>query len=118
MNKRKSLSGERRAKTALVGVLSVISVIYILPMLIVLMNSFKANTFVKTRTFALPDAETSVGFANYIKGMTFGNYPFMKSVLFSLVITLLSTALILICTSMAAWFIARVDSTICSPHGQ
>ena len=37
MNKGKSLSGERRAKTALVGVLSVISVIYVLPMLIVLM---------------------------------------------------------------------------------
>lgn len=113
MNKSKSLSGERRAKRALVVVLSVISVIYILPMLVVLMNSFKANTFVKTVTFAFPNSETGVGFANYIKGMTFGNYPFLKSVLFTLLITLISTALILICTSMAAWFIARVDSTIC-----
>ena len=51
--------------------------------------------------------------ANYIKGFTFGNYPFFKSVLYSFVITVLSTALILVCTSMAAWYIARVDSIVC-----
>ncbi len=45
--------------------------------------------------------------------MTFGNYPFFKSVLYSVVITLLSTALILVCTSMAAWYITRVDSVFC-----
>ncbi len=45
--------------------------------------------------------------------MTFGGYPFWKSVLFSTVITVLSTALILLFTSMAAWYIARVDSIIC-----
>ena len=32
---------------------------------------------------------------------------------YSFVITVLSTALILICTSMAAWYIARVDSMVC-----
>ena len=45
--------------------------------------------------------------------MTFGNYPFYKSVEYSLMITLLSAALILICTSMAAWYISRVDSLVC-----
>ena len=45
--------------------------------------------------------------------MTFGNYPFYRSVEYSLMITLLSSALILICTSMAAWYISRVDSLIC-----
>ena len=45
--------------------------------------------------------------------MTFGNYPFAKSVLYSVVITVLSTALILLCTSMAAWYIARVNSFFC-----
>ena len=38
---------------------------------------------------------------------------FFKSVLYSFVITVLSTALILLCTSMAAWYIARVDSIVC-----
>ena len=45
--------------------------------------------------------------------MTFGGYPFWKSVFYSTVITLLSTGLILLCTSMAAWFISRVDSKFC-----
>jgi raffinose/stachyose/melibiose transport system permease protein len=45
--------------------------------------------------------------------MTFGNYPFIKSALYSLVITLSSTILILLCTSMSAWYIARVDSLFC-----
>ena len=53
------------------------------------------------------------GFENFIKGMTFGNYPFWNSVKYSVVITVLSTALILIGTSMAAWYIARVDSPFC-----
>jgi raffinose/stachyose/melibiose transport system permease protein len=45
--------------------------------------------------------------------MTFGGYPFWKSVCYSTVITLLSTGLILLCTSMAAWYISRVDSKFC-----
>lgn len=108
-----SLAAERRGKTILSVVLSVISVIYVLPVLAVVLNSFKQNTFVKTDTFALPFGEMSAGFDNFIKGMTFGNYPFVKSVLYSVVITLLSTALILLCTSMAAWYIARVNSAFC-----
>ena len=108
-----SLAAERRGKTILSVVLSVISVIYVLPVLAVVINSFKLNTFVKTDTFALPFGEMSAGLDNFIKGMTFGNYPFFKSVLYSVVITLLSTALILICTSMAAWYITRVDSPVC-----
>ena len=76
-------------------------------------DRFKANSFVNTETFALPNAESFVGWDNYIKGMTFGNYPFLKSVSYSLVITVLSTALILVCTSMAAWYISRVNSRFC-----
>ena len=95
-------------------ILSIVSVLYVLPVVAVILNSFKANTFVMTDTFALPTGEMYVGFANFIKGMTFGNYPFIKSVLYSVVITVLSAALILICTSMAGWFIARVKSRFCS----
>lgn len=94
-------------------IFSIITLVYISPIFIVLMNSFKANTNVKTDTFAWPSGDMFVGWANYLKGFTFGNYPFLKSVLFSFVITVLSTILILFCTSMAAWYIARVDSKIC-----
>ncbi|MDE6949426.1 MAG: carbohydrate ABC transporter permease [Lachnospiraceae bacterium] len=100
-------------KTILSVILAVISIIYVLPVLAVVMNSFKQNTYVKTDTFALPTGEMSAGLDNFIKGMTFGNYPFAKSVLYSVMITLLSTFLILLCTSMAAWYIARVDSVFC-----
>ena len=108
-----SLSAESRRKTILSVVLAFICILYILPVLAVVVNSFKLNTYVKTETFALPTAESFAGWANYIKGVTFGNYPFWKSAFYSLFITLVSTALILLCTSMAAWYIARVDSKLC-----
>ena len=71
-----SLAAERRGKAVLTAVLSVICVIYVLPVVAVLINSFKLNTFVKTDTFALPTGEMWAGMDNFIKGMTFGNYPF------------------------------------------
>ena len=108
-----SLAAERRGKAVLTAVLSVICVIYVLPVVAVLINSFKLNTFVKTDTFALPTGNMWAGVDNFVKGMTFGNYPFWNSVKYSVVITVLSTALILIGTSMAAWYIARVDSPFC-----
>ena len=101
---------EERGKMVLTIIFTVICIAYIMPILIVLMNSFKSNAAVNTETFAFPDANSFVGFQNYIKGMTFGNYPFLKDVGYSLFITLASTALILVCTSMAAWYVSRVGS--------
>ena len=101
---------EERGKMVLTIIFTVICIAYIMPILIVLMNSFKSNAAVNTETFAFPDANSFVGFQNYIKGMTFGNYPFLKAVSYSLFITLASTALILVCTSMAAWYVSRVGS--------
>ena len=99
-----------RGKLATTVAFAVICIVYLLPILIVLMNSFKSNAAVNMETFALPNADSFVGFQNYVKGMTFGNYPFYRSVEYSLMITLLSAALILICTSMAAWYVSRVGS--------
>ena len=111
--KKQTLSGAKLGKGLLTVLMSVISIIYVLPVVSVLINSFKLNTFVKTDTFALPTEESYAGFANFIKGMTFGNYPFVKSVLYSVIITVLSTVLILLFTSMAAWYINRRDSWFC-----
>ena len=101
---------EERGKMVLTIIFTVICIAYIMPILIVLMNSFKSNAAVNTETFAFPNEESFVGLQNYIKGMTFGNYPFLKAVGYSLFITLASTALILVCTSMAAWYVSRVGS--------
>ena len=111
--KNNSLSRERNVKKTLTIVFAVICVVYVLPVFFVFLNSFKLNTFVKTDTFAWPTGESAAGFSNYVKGVTFGNYPFIKSAVYSLFITIVSTALILFCTSMAAWYIARVDSLFC-----
>ena len=111
--KHQTLAAERRSKTILSVVLGVICVIYVLPVLAVVINSFKLNTFVKTNTFDLPSGEMWAGWDNFIKGMTFGNYPFWKSALYSVLITVFSTFLILLFTSMAAWYIARVNSRLC-----
>ena len=66
---------------------AIISVVYLFPVFIVLMNSFKSNGSINTETFAIPDENSFMGLQNYIKGMTFGNYPFFKSVFFSFFIT-------------------------------
>ena len=105
-----TIQGEKRCKTVLTIVFAVVAIVYLLPIFLVLVNSFKANAYVNTETFAMPNEESFVGFDNYVKGMTFGNYPFAKSVGYSLFITIVSSALILVCTSMAAWYIARVGS--------
>ena len=101
---------EDRRKMVLTVVFAVICIIYVLPILIVLINSFKSNAAVNTETFALPNEDTFMGLQNYIKGMTFGSYPFIKAVFYSLFITIVSSELILLCTSMAAWYVARVGS--------
>ena len=80
MNKQETLTSERRRKAILSIVLAAICIVYVLPVLAVVINSFKVNTFVKTDTFAIPTGEMWAGFKNFIKGMTFGNYPFWNSV--------------------------------------
>ena len=87
---------------------SLVCILYVMPIVEVLINSFKTHSAINTDTFALPNAGTFAGTSNYVKGMTFGNYPFLKSLLYSIVITILSVTLILLCTSMAAWVISRV----------
>lgn len=104
---------DRRSHTVLTVVFTIIAIAYLYPIFIVLVNSLKSNAAINLDTFAFPASDTFMGLQNYIKGMTFGNYPFYRSVEYSLMITLLSSALILICTSMAAWYISRVDSLIC-----
>ena len=107
-----ALKGEKRFNTFLTVLFAIISIFWVVPVLMVLINAFKLNSFVKTNTFALPFGEMWAGFQNFVKGMTMGNYNFAKSVFYSFYITIASTFLILLCTSMSAWYVSRVDSLI------
>ncbi|MBR2928396.1 MAG: carbohydrate ABC transporter permease [Oscillospiraceae bacterium] len=89
-----------------------LSLFWLFPVFEVVINSFKENAFVNLEPFALPTAESFVGLANYIKGLTFGNYPFVLAAGYSLLITVASVALILVFCAMSAWYIARVNSTM------
>ena len=108
-----TLTSEKHGKTALAVIFAIICFIWVLPVVAVVINSFKLNTFVKTETFALPTAETFAGWQNFITGVTFGNYNFWMAAGYSALITVLSTLLIIFFCSMAAWYIARVNSKFC-----
>ena len=108
-----SFKKEKLGKMLTTVFFAIISIAYIFPVAMVVINSFKKNTFVKTDTFSMPSGESFAEFENFVTGMTFGGYPFWKSVVFSVIITILGTFLILLFTSMAAWYISRVDSLFC-----
>ena len=97
-------------KTLLTILFVVVCIFYLMPIFIVLMNSFKTNSSINTNTFQFPNAKTFTGTYNYVNGMTFGEYPFLKSAGYSIFITIVSATLILVCTSMTAWYISRVNS--------
>lgn len=105
--------GTRTVNAVLTGIFSLLAVAWVLPIVIVLINSLKTSSSIALEPFNLPTAETFMGFQNYITGINNGNYPFYMSAFYSVVITVLSVALILLCTSMAAWYINRVDSPFC-----
>ena len=94
----------------LTGFFVVLCLIWVFPIFEVVVNSFKSNNFINLDAFALPDGESFVGWANYIEGMTFGNYPFFRSVGYSVYMSVVSVALILLFCSMSAWYIVRVKS--------
>ena len=101
---------QKKGSWILTLIFSVISIAYIYPLLLVLINSFKKKAFISRLPFALPNAKTFVGWENYKGGLTKIN--FFDSFANSLIITILSVILILLCTSMCAWFICRVRTKL------
>ncbi len=93
----------------LYAILIIVSVIFIAPVVIVLMNSFKGQFYISSAPFKLPDSETFVGLENYINGLR--KTGFLSAFFYSLFITVASVAVIVFFTSMAAWYISRVRNT-------
>ena len=90
---------------------TILSLAWIYPMVMILMNSFKEETTITTSTaFDFVTSENSAGFANYIAAVE--KQGFLAAFGYSLVITITSVALILVCCSMCAWFIVRVKNRI------
>ena len=87
-----------------------ISILFVSPIIVVLINSMKAKTFINMETFKLPTEESFVGLDNYKTAIT--QYDFVKAVGWTLMITVLSVAVILICCSMTAWYITRVKNIV------
>lgn len=89
-------------------VFTVIALAYLYPIALVVINSFKGKVYIASEPFALPNADSFVGWDNYIRGIELTD--FIASFGWSLVITVGSAVLILACTSMTAWWIVRMDN--------
>ena len=90
----------------------IISAIVIFPIAVVVMNSFKSRLFISSAPFALPDSDTFIGFENYTTGLA--RTGFFSTFGYSLWITVASVAMIILLTSMLAWYITRVHGTLTS----
>ena len=90
------------------GVFTILGLIYIAPILIVLMNSFKKKVYINKEPFTLPTEKTWNGLENYITAIE--KYDLLSSVGWTIFITVGSVLVILICTSMCAWYITRVKT--------
>ena len=89
---------------------TLISILFVSPILIVLMNSFKKKAFISLEPFKLPNEKSYVGLENYLTSIS--KYDFIKAVGWTVFITVLSVIVILVCCSMCAWYIVRVNGAL------
>ncbi|MDE6745264.1 MAG: carbohydrate ABC transporter permease [Oscillospiraceae bacterium] len=101
---------KKRLNTLLFVVLIVLAALFLFPILIVFLNSFKTKFSIMGSPFKLPTSETFAGFENYVSGAksagiagAFGR---------SLFITVLSVLVLALLTSMTAWYLVRVKSAV------
>ena len=92
------------------GAFAIIGVVYIMPILIVLINSFKNKVFINKEPFKLPTKQTWVGIDNFLSAID--KYELLSAVGWTVFITVGSVLVILVCTSMCAWYITRVHNKV------
>lgn len=102
----------RKAKngTLLTVIFTIISIFYMFPIALVLLNSFKKKAYISKKPFAIPTGKMFVGLDNYAKGIDTTN--FVASFCTSLFITVFSVLAIVLLTSMCAWYISRVKNAL------
>ena len=92
------------------GLFSFLCIVYVLPIVVVLMNSFKKKSYICLEPFQLPNETTLTGLDNYTAAID--QYGFLDAVGWTVFITVGSVLVILICTSMCAWYITRVKTRV------
>lgn len=105
MNARKAKHG-----TLLTVIFTIISIAYVYPIFLVVLNSFKKKAYISREPFSIPQGKIFVGWDNYIKGIE--KTGFIQAFGWSLFITVFSVAAIILCTSMCAWYICRVKNAV------
>ena len=105
MNVRKAKHG-----TLLTVLFTIISIAYVYPIFLVLINSFKKKAYISRDPFSIPQGKIFVGLDNYVKGIQ--KTGFVQAFGLSLFITICSVAVIILCTSMCAWYISRVHTKV------
>lgn len=105
--KQKQKAPQSALKTLLLVLLAALTLV---PLFLVVQNSFKSRFYISGDPFALPNKETFVALENYISGLSAGG--FFAAFGRSLLITVVSVGLIVLCTSMAAWYLMRVRTAV------
>lgn len=98
----------KKSGLLLSGIMFALTLLFIFPITIVLTNSFKSKLFISSDPFALPNAETYIGLQNYIEGIQ--KTGLLQAAARSAFITIFSVGIIVLLTSMTAWWIIRVKS--------
>ena len=107
MNARKTKHG-----TLLTVIFSVISLAYVFPIVLVLINSFKKKAYISKNPFSIPTGKMFVGIENYTRGIE--RTKFWEVFGWNVFITVFSVLVIILCTSMTAWYITRVKGAMSS----
>ena len=103
---------ERRVNRVLSVVFTILSLAWVYPMFMIFVNSFKQENAINTTSvFELLNAGNFDGIANYVNALT--RQGFASAFGYSLLITVTSVVLILVCCSMCAWYVVRVNDRFC-----
>lgn len=104
-------AGAKKSTNIIITViLSALAVLFMVPMILVLINSFKSRLYISSEPFAFPNSETFVVFENYLNGLKSSG--FLAAFGRSLFITVASVILIVVCTSMTSWYLIRVKNKL------
>ncbi len=99
---------KKRGNSLIFLIMLLVCAVFLFPVFIVLINSFKSKLYISSEPFKLPNSETFAGLSNYIDGLS--KTGFFSAFVTSLFITVLSVAAIVLFTSMTAWYITRVKN--------
>ena len=104
--------GVRKAKHGwiLTVLFTIISLLYVYPIVLVFINSFKKKAYISKEPFSLPTDKMFVGLENYIRGIE--QTDLIKAFGWSVFITVFSVAAIILFCSMCAWYISRVNTKV------